>query len=108
MKSALLSFSGSLAKSLPGTRVTSNVITCGIIMSPPLARTVAKIAEGMGGDFAAAERHMATVLQPTIAQRLGTPDEVGNLAAYLCSPLADYITGANIRLDGGMMGHISL
>ena len=33
--------------------------------------------------------------------RLGTPEEVGVLCAYLCSPLAGYITGNTILIDGG-------
>ena len=33
--------------------------------------------------------------------RWGNPDEVGKLAAYLCSPEAAYITGTDIVIDGG-------
>lgn len=33
--------------------------------------------------------------------RLGTPDDVAGLAAFLCSPAADYITGQVIAADGG-------
>jgi glucose 1-dehydrogenase len=35
--------------------------------------------------------------------RIGEPNEVGWLAAFLVSDLADYITGASIYIDGGMM-----
>lgn len=35
--------------------------------------------------------------------RIGEPDEVGGLAVFLASDLADYITGASIYIDGGMM-----
>ena len=35
-------------------------------------------------------------------KRLGKPDEVADLAVYLCSDRASYLTGANIVLDGGM------
>jgi glucose 1-dehydrogenase len=35
--------------------------------------------------------------------RIGEPNEVGGLAAFLASDLADYITGASIYIDGGMM-----
>jgi len=34
--------------------------------------------------------------------RIGQPEEVGNLAAFLASDLADYISGASIFIDGGM------
>jgi NAD(P)-dependent dehydrogenase (short-subunit alcohol dehydrogenase family) len=32
--------------------------------------------------------------------RLGTPAEVAAAAVFLSSPLASYITGANLRIDG--------
>jgi|KBSSwiStaDraftv2_1062776.scaffolds.fasta_scaffold21256_3 NAD(P)-dependent dehydrogenase (short-subunit alcohol dehydrogenase family) len=108
MKSALLSFSGSLAKSMAGTRVTSNVITSGIVKTPPLMRTVVQLAEAMGGDMEKAERRMMTELNPSVAERMGEPFELAALTAFVCSPLADYITGANLRIDGGMLGHISI
>jgi 3-oxoacyl-[acyl-carrier protein] reductase len=33
--------------------------------------------------------------------RVGTPEEFGATAAFLASPLAAYVTGSLIRLDGG-------
>jgi NAD(P)-dependent dehydrogenase (short-subunit alcohol dehydrogenase family) len=33
--------------------------------------------------------------------RLGDPQEIAHAAAYLVSPYADYINGANLTLDGG-------
>lgn len=35
--------------------------------------------------------------------RLGTPDEVAATVAFLASPRAGFITGANIRIDGGLV-----
>ena len=37
------------------------------------------------------------------AARLGTPDEYGDLVAFLCSERAAYLTGAVIPLDGGLL-----
>ena len=34
--------------------------------------------------------------------RIGQPQDIGNLAVFLASDLADYITGASIFIDGGM------
>ncbi len=34
--------------------------------------------------------------------RIGQPQDIGNLAAFLASDLADYITGTSIFVDGGM------
>jgi 3-oxoacyl-[acyl-carrier protein] reductase len=35
------------------------------------------------------------------AKRMGTAEEFGALATYLCSPMAGYITGQNLLIDGG-------
>jgi 3-oxoacyl-[acyl-carrier protein] reductase len=37
------------------------------------------------------------------AARLGTPDEYGDLVAFLCSERAGYITGTTIPIDGGLL-----
>ena len=37
-------------------------------------------------------------------QRFGTPEEFGAACAFLCSPLAGFITGQNLLLDGGAFG----
>ena len=34
--------------------------------------------------------------------RFGTPQDVANCAAFLCSDLSDYITGETIHVNGGM------
>ena len=34
--------------------------------------------------------------------RVGNPDDVANMVLYLCSDMADFITGENICIDGGM------
>jgi len=34
---------------------------------------------------------------------MGTPQEVANAALFLASPLADYITGQVLKVDGGMV-----
>jgi 3-oxoacyl-[acyl-carrier protein] reductase len=35
------------------------------------------------------------------ARRYGTPEEFGQICAFLCSVQAAYLTGQNILLDGG-------
>jgi 3-oxoacyl-[acyl-carrier protein] reductase len=37
------------------------------------------------------------------AGRLGTPEEYGDLVAFLCSDRAAFLTGTVIPLDGGML-----
>lgn len=47
----------------------------------------------------AAERSRTDALHP--AGRIGTPEEVGNLCAFLASPLCGFITGNTVLMDGG-------
>jgi NAD(P)-dependent dehydrogenase (short-subunit alcohol dehydrogenase family) len=35
-------------------------------------------------------------------KRIGTPDDVGNLVAFLASDEASFITGTEITIDGGL------
>ena len=37
----------------------------------------------------------------TVLKRYGTADEVAGLVAYLASPIAGYVTGASLTIDGG-------
>lgn len=41
------------------------------------------------------------VMDLGIAGRFGDPADMGNLVAFLVSPLAAYINGAHIPVDGG-------
>ena len=38
--------------------------------------------------------------------RVGNPLDIANMVLYLCSPMAGFITGENICIDGGMTRHM--
>ncbi|MEP2668203.1 MAG: SDR family oxidoreductase [Cyclobacteriaceae bacterium] len=45
------------------------------------------------------------ILDRTPMQRVGQPEEIASLVAYLAMDKASYITGQNINVDGGMMSN---
>jgi 3-oxoacyl-[acyl-carrier protein] reductase len=48
------------------------------------------------------EAQKAALLQQIPLGRLGSPDEVAHAVAFLASPLAGYVTGAELHVNGGM------
>ncbi|WP_255371932.1 SDR family oxidoreductase [Cellulosimicrobium sp. CUA-896] len=74
-----------------GARV--NCLSPGII-STPLAR------DEMTGPMAAGYQAM---ISTSAAGRMGTPSEVGDLAAFLLDATGAFITGADILMDGGVI-----
>ena len=46
---------------------------------------------------------MARAIARTAAGRVGTPDDLAGVAAFLCSSASDFITGADIPVDGGLL-----
>jgi len=46
------------------------------------------------------QKHM--LLQSIPLKRLGVPEDIGQVAVFLSSPLANYITGSQVVCDGGM------
>ena len=51
---------------------------------------------------AAAAARKARISADIPARRLGTPEEFGQICAFLCSVHAGYLTGQNIPVDGGL------
>ena len=79
--------------------VTSNTICPGYVRTPLVEKQIASQAEAHG---IPAERVVEEVMLREMAvKRLVEPDEVAELAAYLCSPLAASATGSSWMLDGG-------
>jgi NAD(P)-dependent dehydrogenase (short-subunit alcohol dehydrogenase family) len=61
------------------------------------------IDTGMSRREMEASPQMADMLAKTPLGRLGLGDEIASVAAFLCSPAASYITGCDIKVDGGTL-----
>ncbi|HZJ58410.1 MAG TPA: SDR family oxidoreductase [Clostridia bacterium] len=64
---------------------------------------VAPGATAIRGDFTHEELSSSNLAKKIPAGRFGTPKEVGYLVEFLASEKADYITGATIKIDGGLI-----
>ncbi|MGB8348683.1 MAG: SDR family oxidoreductase [Ktedonobacteraceae bacterium] len=60
-----------------------------------------QIAQGISEDEA-----LNSIAQDIPLQRLGKPEEVGALVAFLASEQAGYITGTTIQIDGGLVSAV--
>jgi 3-hydroxybutyrate dehydrogenase len=79
--------------------VTSNCINPAYVRTPLVENQIADQARTHGLDEAEViERIM---LARAAIKRLIEPDEVAELAAYLCTPVASFITGTSVAMDGG-------
>lgn len=105
-KAAMIAMTASLAKAVAMDGITANTVSPGTIRSVSLDEAFRKAAmsQGVAGDAPWAEIEQKAL--PMFAQvpmgRVGTLEEIADAVAFLVSPRASYITGANVRLDGGM------
>lgn len=90
-KSAMLGMTRELATEFSPQGVRVNIIMPGFIES-----------RLMRGAFAKDPQREARVLARTPMARIGEPEDIGSAAAFLLSPAARFITGAQLVVDGGM------
>ena len=88
-KAALTGFTKSLAQEIGRRNITVNCVAPGFI-DTDMTRALA-------------EPQRQRLLERIPLGRLGTPDDIAHAVAFLASPLAGYITGATIHVNGGML-----
>ena len=99
----------SLARELKDSGVTSNVVAPGAILVPSVRELLTEAAAGYGwGErWEQIERGAVRDMVPNDIGRLGRPEEIAAAVAYLASPLADYVSGAVLRVDGGTIRSVN-
>jgi NAD(P)-dependent dehydrogenase (short-subunit alcohol dehydrogenase family) len=101
-KSAQISIARGLAETVAATGVTVNSVLPGPTATEGVAGFVDQIAKAKGIAVADVERDFFLNNRPSsLLKRFIHPDEVANLVAYVCSPLASATNGAALRVEGG-------
>jgi 3-oxoacyl-[acyl-carrier protein] reductase len=66
-------------------------------------RSVALAEERAAAEGITADEQMAATATTIPFGRYGEPPEFGRVAAFILSPAASYVTGANVQVDGGLV-----
>lgn len=88
-KAAVIGFSKALAKELASRNICVNCIAPGYIET--------QMTEAM------TEKQKEAIIGGIPLGKIGKPEDIANVALFLCSSDSDYITGQVITVDGGMV-----
>ncbi len=98
VRPGLAGLARTLTQEYGGRGVTANVVCPGFTATGRLNEAAARLAADRG---VAVERVVHDWTDKIPVGRLGRPDEVGALVAYLCSERSAFISGQAILIDGG-------
>jgi len=87
-KGGLVSFTRACAVELAGKGIQVNAVLPGMIITDMSSRIRKRAGDQL--------------LERIPMGRFGNPEDVAHLVVFLASPLADYLTGQSIAIDGGM------
>jgi len=87
-KAGIIGFTRTIAKEVGSRGIQVNVVAPGFIETAMTDALKPELKD--------------TVIKQIPAGRLGNPDDVAKVVAFLCTSGADYITGQTITVDGGM------
>ncbi|MDF1861646.1 MAG: 3-oxoacyl-ACP reductase FabG [Verrucomicrobiales bacterium] len=89
-KAGVVGLTKVLSKELARRQITVNAVAPGVALTE------------MGKSIP--EEARLEMLKQIPLGRFGEPEEIANAILFLCSPLADYITGHTIHVNGGWIG----
>lgn len=106
-KAAIINFSKSLSKSLGQYNILVNTVSPAFIYTPLVREMLESIAARDSSSPQDALRQFLETKRPHIElKRAGGIEEVGAAIAFLASDAASFITGTNLRVDGGSVASI--
>ena len=88
----VIGYAKTLSLEVAADQITVNTICPGRIATGRLAKVFGAAAD---------DKNLADMAREIPMQRIGSPDEVAGLVAFLASSSGGYITGATIAVDGG-------
>jgi len=98
-KHGIVGFTKSLALETAQTGITSNAICPGWVLTPLVQKQIDDRAAREGIPVEQASRELLAEKQPSL--QFVTPQQLGELAVFLCSPAADNVRGVAWSVDGG-------
>jgi 3-oxoacyl-[acyl-carrier protein] reductase len=103
LRASLVGWSKTVSREVARDGVTVNVISPGRILTDRIHQIDGAQAKREGRTV----EEVSAASQATIpAGRYGDPQEFADVATFLCSARASYVTGSNIRVDGGAIPNV--
>jgi len=106
-KAAMNNLTKSLSKAYATDAILVNAISPAFIMTPLLSNMLQKMANEQGTRLEEAIARFLANNRPHIeVKRPGEPKEVASAVVFLASEKASFITGTNLRVDGGSVASV--
>ena len=103
-KSAQIAIARGMAETTVGTKVTVNSVLPGPTSSEGVSTFVEQMAAEQSITKEEMEKQFFETARPSsLLKRFIEPKEIGDVVAFVCSPLASAINGAAVRADGGVI-----
>ncbi|MEP5613623.1 MAG: SDR family oxidoreductase [Cyclobacteriaceae bacterium] len=103
VRGAMASWAKTMANELGPFGITVNNILPGFINTGRITSLISSRSKTQARAEAEIEAEMVSSIP---AGRFGEPEEIGDYAAFLCSPSGAYINGTSLQVDGGRTGSI--
>ena len=97
-KHGIVGFTKSVSLETARTGITSNAICPGWVLTPLVQKQIDARAAAQGISVAAAQEELLAEKEPSL--QFTTPEELGELAVFFCSPAGNNVRGVAWQMDG--------